>query len=133
MQYVRGNFWAGETFTSLEEAQARAEAWCAERAGMRTHGITQRRPAEAFAELEAGCLLPVPEPYDQPVFTWVKVHREYHLEVAKRCNRSRALSGPAPGRPRRQRAGQAVHERTRRRAPGEDPPAAAGRWPVHRP
>ena len=83
VQYVRGNFWAGETFTSLEDAQARAEAWCAERAGMRIHGTTQRRPVEMFAELEAGCLLEVPEPYDVPVFTRVKVHRDFHVEVAK--------------------------------------------------
>ncbi len=83
VQYVRGNFWAGETFVDLADAQARAEVWCAERAGMRIHGTTQARPAEAFAELEASCLLPVPEPYDQPVFTKVKVHRDYHVEVAK--------------------------------------------------
>lgn len=83
VQYVRGNFWAGETFVDLADAQARVEAWCAERAGMRIHGTTQARPAEAFAELEASCLLPVPEPYDQPVFTKVKVHRDYHVEVAK--------------------------------------------------
>jgi hypothetical protein len=83
VQYVRGNFWAGETFTSLEEAQARAEAWCAERAGMRIHGTTQARPVEMFAELEAGCLLEVPERYDVPVFTRVKVHRDFHVEVAK--------------------------------------------------
>lgn len=38
VQYVRGNFWAGESFTSLEEAQERATVWCAERAGMRIHG-----------------------------------------------------------------------------------------------
>ena len=83
VQYVRGNFWAGESFVDLAEAQAHAEVWCAERAGMRIHGTTQRRPAEMFAELEASCLLPVPEPYDQPVFTRVKVHRDFHVEVAK--------------------------------------------------
>jgi transposase len=83
VQYVRGNFWAGESFADLADAQVRVEAWCAERAGMRVHGTTVRRPAEMFAELEAGCLLPVPEPYDQPVFTRVKVHRDFHVEVAK--------------------------------------------------
>ncbi|WP_460835645.1 Mu transposase domain-containing protein [Nocardioides hungaricus] len=67
----------------LADAQARAEAWCAERAGMRIHGTTQRRPAEAFAELEALCLLPVVEPYARPTFTRVKVHRDFHVEVAK--------------------------------------------------
>lgn len=83
VQYVRGNFWAGETFVDLADAQARAEAWCRERAGMRVHGTTQTRPVEAFAELEAGCLLPVPAPYDVPIFKRVKVHRDFHVEVAK--------------------------------------------------
>jgi transposase len=83
VQYVRGNFWAGETFADLPDAQARAEAWCRRRAGMRIHGTTQLRPAEHFAAAEAGCLLPVPAPYDQPIFTRVKVHRDFHVEVAK--------------------------------------------------
>ena len=76
VQYVRGNFWAGEVFTSLEEAQQRAVVWCAERAGMRIHGTLQARPAEVFDEHEAGVLLPVPPAYDVPVFKTVKVHRE---------------------------------------------------------
>jgi transposase len=83
VQYVRGNFWAGETFTDLADAQARAETWCHDRAGMRIHGTTARRPAEMFNEFESGCLLPVPEPYDQPIFTRVKVHRDYHVEIAR--------------------------------------------------
>ncbi len=83
VQYVRGNFWAGECFADLADAQARAEQWCAERAGMRIHGTTAQRPVEVFTELEAGCLLPVAEPYDVPIFTRVKVHRDYHVEVAR--------------------------------------------------
>lgn len=83
VQYVRGNFWAGEDFTDLAEAQARAEIWCAQRAGMRIHGTIQARPVEVFTQVEAPVLLPVPQPYDQPVFTRVKVHRDYHVEVAK--------------------------------------------------
>ena len=83
VQYVRGNFWAGERFTDLDDAQARVTTWCAERAGMRIHGTTAARPAEMFAELQARCLLPVPAPYDVPVFTRVKVHRDFHVEVAR--------------------------------------------------
>lgn len=83
VQYVRGNLWAGETFTDLADAQARATAWCAHRAGMRIHGTTAQRPAEMFTDLEASCLLPVPQPYDVPVFTRVKVHRDFHVEVAR--------------------------------------------------
>lgn len=83
VQYVRGNFWAGETFLDLADAQARVEAWCRTRAGMRMHGTTARRPVEMFTEVESGCLLTVPAPYDVPVFTRVKVHRDYHVEIAK--------------------------------------------------
>lgn len=83
VQFVRGNFWAGETFTDLDDAQTRVAAWCAERAGMRIHGTTAARPAEMFTEVEVSCLLPVPSAYDVPVFTRVKVHRDFHVEVAK--------------------------------------------------
>ena len=83
VQYVRGNFWAGEQFTSLEEAQERVVVWCAERAGMRLHGTLHARPAEVFDEHEADVLLPVPEPYDVPIFRGVKVQRDFHVEVAK--------------------------------------------------
>jgi transposase len=83
VQYVRGNFWAGETFTDLEDAQARVTRWCSEQAGMRIHGSTAARPVEAFNEVEARCLLPVPAPYDVPTFTRVKVHRDFHVEIAR--------------------------------------------------
>lgn len=83
VQYVRGNFWAGESFADLDDAQARAVIWCAQRAGMRMHGTTAARPAQQFAELEARCLLPVPPAYDLPIFTRVKVHRDFHVEVAR--------------------------------------------------
>jgi len=69
VQYVRGNFWAGETFTDLAHAQARVTVWCAERAGMRIHGTTAQRPVEMFTETEASCLLPIPVAYGVPRFT----------------------------------------------------------------
>jgi hypothetical protein len=83
VQYVRGNFFAGEHFTGLADAQARAETWCRDVAGMRIHGTIQARPAEVFAAQEAGVLLPLPAPYDVPVFAKVKVHRDFHVEVGR--------------------------------------------------
>jgi len=83
VQYVRGNFWAGESFTDLTQAQERVTGWCSGRAGMRIHGTTAARPVEMFTEVKKGCLLPVPAPYDVPVFTRVKVHRDFHVEVAR--------------------------------------------------
>ena len=83
VQYVRGNFWAGEDFAGLADAQERVAAWCQMTAGMRIHGTIAARPAEVFAGHEAGLLLPVPAAYDVPVFTSVKVHRDFHVEVAR--------------------------------------------------
>jgi transposase len=83
VQYVRGNFFAGEHFTGLADAQARAEAWCRDVAGTRIHGTIQARPAEVFAEHEARLLLPLPAPYNVPVFAKVKVHRDFHVEIGR--------------------------------------------------
>jgi hypothetical protein len=84
VQYVRGNFFAGETFVDLADAQARAEAWCATTAGLRMHGTIHARPAEVFAEHEAGVLLAAgQEPYEVPIYATVKVHRDYHVQVGK--------------------------------------------------
>ena len=42
-----------------------------------------RRPLEVFTDAEQALLLPVPGVYDVPVFKAVKVHRDFHAEVAK--------------------------------------------------
>jgi hypothetical protein len=82
VQYVRGNFFAGEEFTDLTDAQARAHAWCAEKAGQRIHGTTCARPAVVFAECEAALLLPAPVAlYQVPIYAQAKVHRDYHIQV----------------------------------------------------
>ena len=101
VQYVRGNFWAGEDFAGLADAQERAASWCAGVAGMRIHGTIAARPAEVFAGHEAGLLLPVPAAYDVPVFTSVKVHRDFHVGSPVRCIPRRkstwaGASTPAP-------------------------------------
>ena len=84
IQFVRGSFFAGEQFTGLADAQRRADAWCAGRAGQRIHRTTQCRPAELFAAEEAPQLLPAPVmPYDLPAYATAKVHRDHHIEVAK--------------------------------------------------
>lgn len=84
VQYVRGNFFAGETFLDLADAQRRVEVWCTTTAGLRVHGTTTQRPAEHFTETEAHRLLPVPDWfYDVPIFAHPKVARDRHVEVAK--------------------------------------------------
>lgn len=82
--FVRGSFFAGESFIDLADGQRRAEGWCRERAGMRVHGTIQARPAEVFRVEEQPRLLPAPTaPYDVPIYTTAKVHRDHHIEVAK--------------------------------------------------
>jgi hypothetical protein len=80
VQFVRGSFFAGETFIDLADAQRRAETWCRDRAGLRVHGTTQQRPAEVFAADEAPRLLPAPTAlYDVPIYATAKVHRDHHI------------------------------------------------------
>jgi transposase len=83
VQYVRSSFFAGEQFVDLADGQARVEKWCTATAGQRIHGTIQARPVEVFADHEAGALLALPPPYDVPIFKTVKVHRDYHVEVAR--------------------------------------------------
>lgn len=84
VQFVRSSFWAGEAFTDLADAQAKVEAWCAGRAGMRIHGTTQCRPLEHFRLEEQSQLLPVPTGhYDVPIYATCRVHRDHHIEIAK--------------------------------------------------
>ena len=130
VQYVRSNFWAGEQFVDLADAQARARAWCADVAGQRIHGTIQARPAEVFADREAGVLLPVPAPYDVPVFRSCKVHRDFHLEVGKALySVPKALHRPAGRRARGLDAGQDVPQW----AVGQGASPAASRGAVDRP
>ncbi len=80
--YVRNNFFAGETFADLADCRQRAEIWCTETAGMRTHGTTQCRPAEAFRLEELSELLPLPgSAFDIPFWSEPKLHRDFHAEV----------------------------------------------------
>lgn len=84
VQFVRGSFFAGETFIDLADAQRRVEQWCCERAGMRIHGTTQARPIEVFDAEEHDRLLPAPTAvYDVPIYVTAKVHRDHHIEVAR--------------------------------------------------
>jgi len=94
--FARSSMFAGETFVDLAHAQRHAEHWCANRAGLRTHGTTQCRPAELFALEERPRLLPAPTaPYDLPIYATAKVHRDHHLLTELRARPRRAQGGPS--------------------------------------
>ena len=53
-------------------------------ANARVHGTTRQVPAVVFAGQEAPCLLPVPAGrYQVPYWAEVKVHVDYHIQVAR--------------------------------------------------
>ena len=84
VRFARNSFFAGEYFIDLADAQRHAVEWCRTRAGLRVHGSTQARPAEVFADEEQPKLLPAPvEPYDLPLYSRPKVHRDHHVEIAR--------------------------------------------------
>src|SRR6266581_4603537 len=83
VKFVQGNFFAGETFLDLADARSRMAAWL-ELANARVHGSTRQVPAVVFAAREAPCLLPAPaERYQVPYWAEVKVHVDYHIQVAR--------------------------------------------------
>ena len=65
-------------------------------AGQRIHGTTCARPAEVFTAEEQPSLGAVPGPYDVPIFKAVKIHRDYHAEVAKGCTRCPNVGSARP-------------------------------------
>jgi hypothetical protein len=81
--YVQGNFFAGETFLDLADARSKMTGWLATANG-RVHGSTRQVPAVVFAAQEAPCLRPAPAGrYQVPYWAQVKVHVDYHIQVAR--------------------------------------------------
>lgn len=80
MQYVRGRFWKGGTFSDLADVRAQAKRWSLEVAGQRVHGTTRRLPLVVFRDEEQSTLLPYEGvAYDVPVWGQVKVHPDHHV------------------------------------------------------
>jgi transposase len=82
VKFTQRSFFAGEQFLDIADAQRRADDWCRGRAGMRVHGTTRQRPAEAFAEQELPLLLAAPEePYRVPAWSDARVQRDFHVRA----------------------------------------------------
>ncbi|MGH3229181.1 MAG: IS21 family transposase [Streptosporangiaceae bacterium] len=81
--YVQGNFFAGESFLDLADSRSKMAGWLAVANG-RVHGTTRQVPAAVFAALEAPALRPAPAGrYRVPYWAQVKVHVDYHIQVAR--------------------------------------------------
>jgi transposase len=82
VKFAQRSFFAGEAFLDIADAQRRADDWCRTRAGMRVHGTTRQRPAEAFAEHEAPLLMAAPDkPCRVPAWSDAKVQRDFHVRA----------------------------------------------------
>lgn len=82
--YVRERWFAGETFSDLEQARASARSWCRDVAGARVHGTTRRVPREVYEAEERSEMLPPPAtPFDVPEWTQAKVHPDHHIQVRR--------------------------------------------------
>lgn len=82
--FVRNNFFAGEDFIDLADAQRRAVEWCSTTAGMRVHGTHACRPVELFNLEEKPRLGLAPSSrYDLPIYARAKVHRDHHIECGR--------------------------------------------------
>jgi transposase len=83
VQYVRENFFRGETWLDVPHVHRDAIRWCTQTAGMRIHGTTRERPLVRF-EAEQAALHPLDRPrFDPPVWVQCKVHPDHHIQCDK--------------------------------------------------
>jgi hypothetical protein len=81
---VRDDCFAGERLLDLDDARRRAQTWCSDEYGRRTHSTTQRQPREHFESDERGQLLPAPTTqYDVATWSEPKVGADQHAQVAR--------------------------------------------------
>jgi len=84
VQYVRENFFRGETWLGRDHVQREALRWCREIAGQRIHGTTRQRPMQVFEAVEKGKLAPLSRSrFDPPVWSECKVHPDHHIQFQK--------------------------------------------------
>jgi transposase len=82
--YVRQSWFAGESFTDLDDARRSALEWSREIASLRVHGTTRRVPREVYDQEERGEMKPAPtEPFDVPLWTEATVHPDHHIQVGR--------------------------------------------------
>ena len=84
MRYIRDSFYAGRTFSSLDEMNQAGAKWCLSVAGERIHRTTRQRPLDLFLRLEAPALRSLPpEPFELVTWTQGKVARDCHVQVGR--------------------------------------------------
>lgn len=127
VQYVWGNFWAGETFTDLQQAQDAASRWCARTAGMRIHGTIAARSRCSCAMRRQRCYR-CPRRTTCRSSPWLRCIVTSTSRSARRSTRCLSSTSASTSTPARTVSWSTVPAR----GAGQDPPAPAARRPVHR-
>jgi len=84
VQYVRENFFRGESWIDSAHVQREASRWCLEVAGQRVHGTTHKRPLAVFENEERAKLRALEAPrFDPPAWAECKVHPDHHVQFQK--------------------------------------------------
>lgn len=80
VHYIKRNFLAGQSFTDITQANAKALAWVKNIAGQRIHGTTKMKPLVRFTECEKAALSPLPAAaYDLAVWKEATVQRDCYV------------------------------------------------------
>ncbi len=80
VHYVKRNFLAGRTPTTITQANTEVLAWCRTIAGLRTHGTTKEQPLQRFQTTEQAQLMLLPAtPYDVATWKQVLLHRDCYV------------------------------------------------------
>jgi hypothetical protein len=107
VKFTHRSLFAGEQFPDIGDAQRQADGWCRDRAGMRVHGTTRLRPAEAFADRELPLLTAIPAAHGEAIGTYAARFLDTDLPWTKMraVYASSASAGPTgtdrSGRPAR--------------------------------
>jgi len=85
VQYLRENFFRGESWLDLAHVRRGAVRWCTEVAGQRVHGTTRRQPLAVFRAVEQSALGPLEgaKRFDPPMWQQCKVHPDHHFQFDK--------------------------------------------------
>ena len=82
IRIVKEQLIAGREYKDISEANIYASRWCKDEVSHRTCRSIGKRPIDVFLQEEQACLLPLPsDPFDIPLWTSCKVHKDHHFIV----------------------------------------------------
>jgi len=87
VKFTKGSFFTPRkgSFSDVDDANRRLDAWVRDTANPRTHGTTGRRPTEVFEAEESAALLPLPTvPFVVVLWQKATVGRNSHVTLQRR-------------------------------------------------